>query len=414
MVSALTGIAGTVVAVQGLSFLANLLVVRTLSVTEYAILTSSLSILGLLTAIADSGLSQAAMTVGGLHHESELEKAQVLKRCRSLIVRTGLVGASVVVPIWLWMVSRFDPSIGSTALAGLFLFGGFFAVLGLNIYKSFLLLAGRRVFTQKVEVARTLVRVLLLLLGITFLPNAAFVIACGFVAELGGWWAFRAALGPMARERIDCSEQIQSEVAAVFWRLLPTGVYKAVSSQVFLLLLVAFGSTAGVAGAGALGKFHQFFVFVPAVVATVLNPRLARVRGEEARTRKTLLFTAIGWLGALFIWLILMVCAGPLLGLFGSNYAGLQTELRILMSSSCMFIMAGVLIGLLNTRGWIMPPALVIGTDLCFSTLAILTCQVSTLKGFTIMNCILHGGALLTAVGWLLFCLRNRLRHGAG
>jgi O-antigen/teichoic acid export membrane protein len=407
---ALAGIGATLAAVQGLSFLANILVVRALTVADYAILTSSLSILGVLTAIADSGLSQAAMTVGGAHHGDVREKAQVLRRCRQLILRTGSVALLVIVPVWFVMVERLGGGSWEMVGVALLLFGGFFATLGFNIFKSFLLLEGRRVMLQKVEVVKTVVRVGLLAAGLWFLPNVAFVVACATIVEFGAWWFSRQYLRHLLLVPDAPSTEIRREVSAIFWRLMPATLYKATSSQVFLLLLVGFGTVGSVAGAGVLGRFHQFYMIVGSVVVTIFFPRLARTTGAGPRTRKLLMFTAVGWLASLAVCVALVVFASPILGWFGEEYSGLTAELRIFVSASCMYSMAGVLMGLLNTRGWVVPPSLLIGGDLISTILAIIVCDVSTLWGFTIMTCIVHGAYLLLAVNWAVFCLATR-RH---
>ena len=407
---ALTGIGATLVAVQGLSFLANLLVVRSLSVTDYAILTSSLSIVGMLGALADSGLAQAALTVGGLHHESAEEKAQVLRRCRLLIFRTGAVASLVIVPVWFFMVQRLGGTPGELAGIAVVLFGGFFVTLGLNIFKSFLLLEGKRVMLQKMDVIKTVARVALLCAGIWLIPDAAFVIACASVTEAGAWWFCRQQLSHLTAREAEPSPVIKREVSAIFWRMMPASVYKATSSQVFLLLLVAFGSAGSVAGAGALSRFHQFFTVVSSLSATIFAPRLARAVGTRERNRKLTLYTACGWLTAVVVCAGVAAVATLVLQWFGPAYANLTYELRVLMVAGCMYTMTGVLAGMLNTRGWVMPPALVIGVDLVSTILAILLCDVSTLWGYIWMNCLVNGACLLAAVGWTCFCLVNR-RH---
>jgi hypothetical protein len=188
---------------------------------------------------------------------------------------------------------------------------------------------------------------------------------------------------------------------------MPVTVYRAFSPQIFLLLLIAFGSTTSVAGAGALSRFHQAFIFVPSVVATVFNPRLARASGGRQRTRLMLFFTFLGWLGAVSVFICLAVFAGPLLSLFGPNYAGLESEFRILMASSCLYTMAGSCSGLLNTRGWIPPSQLLITADILLTIVAVTFCDVATLKGFTLMHCILALGSLTVVVCWTAFCLLN-------
>lgn len=406
--SALFGLGLTVAAVQGLSFVANIIVVRSLPVAEYALLTSSLSLLGILTAIADSGLSQAALTVGGIHHQSHDEKAQVLQRCRRLVLVTGCAGLCIIMPLWVWMAIRLHVSVESAVAVGIVLFGGFFLVLGVNIMKSMMLLEGYRLLIQKVDVAKTVIRLLMLVSGIALFPSAAYVILCAFLVEIIPWITFRRTLWSLINVRPACTPEISGEIKRVWGRLMPVVVYRAVSSQIFLLLLVALGSAVSVAGAGALSKFQQCFIMIPSVVAMVFSPRVARSKGYRQRNAKFLGFTALGWIGAGAVWFLLVILAGPLLSLLGGDYAGLQNEMRIYISGSCLFTMTGVIGALLNMRGWLMPPQLYIGADLVSMMFAIYLCDPSSLMGFVTMTFILNAGLLLAYVGWTGFCLLFR------
>jgi len=408
---ALGGIGLTLFVVQGLSFVANLLVVRALSVTEYAILTTSFSVLGMLVGLADSGLSAAAMTMGGKHQASEDERSQVLRRCRSLILQTGLAASLVVVPVWFFMVQRLGGAAGEIALTGVVLFGGFFVALGLNVFRSFLFLEGRRVMLQKMEAIKTVVRVAFLVVGLSYLPNAAFVIACGAVVEVGAWWFCRRSLANLLVKNEPISDQVKSEISRVVWRLMPTSIYRAFSSQLFLLLLVTFGATSSVAGAGALARFVLFYTFVGSLSATIFAPRLARSMGPVARLRKLVTYTVCGWLAAVCVCACVMALAGPILSLFGEPYANLTTELRFFMLAACLASMNGVLVGLLNARGWIIPPALVISVDIVFSVLAILLCDVSTLWGFISMTFIVNSAGLLGSLIWAGTCIGTKRRE---
>lgn len=401
---ALVGVGSTVFAVQGLSFVANLLVIRELSVSEYAILTSSLSILGVLGAIADSGISQAAITLGGVHHEDVQKRAEILRACRSLVLKAGLAGASVVLPVWVVMMFKLTASPVDLLLAGASLFGGFFLVIGINVYRSFLLLDGKRILVQKWDVAKTIIRLLLLAVGVSVLPSAAYVIVAGFAAEFTSWIAFRKALAYLRTRRVSGDEIITKEVNSVFFRMMPASVYKAVSSQLFLVLLILFGSAGSVAGAGALGKFHQFFLVIPQFTVMFLSPQLARMKGVLTRNLALARYTAVAWCGAILLACALAIFATPLLSLFGANYIGLEYEMRLIVIGSCLFIMATVLSTLCNTRGWIVPPRLVVGVDICAAVIAIVTCNVSQLSGFAMMNIIVHGSSLLVAIAWSAYC----------
>lgn len=395
-----------------MSLIANVMVVRALSVTEYAILTCSLSVLGMLEAMADSGLAQAALTVGGMHHESVEEKGQILRWCRHLIIRTGAVASLIVIPVWFYMTQGVGGSMLGLTGTAVVLFGSFFITLGLNIFKSFLLLEGHRVKLQKIDIIKNLARVLLLLAGLWLFPSATYVIACASLMQFVSWWYSRQALAHLMVKQVEPSEAIKGQIAGVFWRIMPAGIYKTISSQLFLLLLVTFGSPGGVAGAGALGRFHQFYMVVGSIYTGIFAPRLARTQGTSARKKKLVHYTTVCWFAAI------SVCAGaaafgsPLLQILGPAYSHLVHEMQIFMVVGCMYVMNGVLSGMLNTCGWVMPPALVIGVDFSSTVLAITVCDVSTLWGYIWMNCLVKGACLVTAVSWAIFCFRkNKIKE---
>ena len=401
---ALFSIGATVLLVQGLSFFANLFVIRSLSVPEYALLTASLSIFGVMTVLADSGLYQAVMTVGGLHHENRAEKAQILQRCLKMTLVTGTAASVVILPVWLAMTTRLDGGLISTTFTGIILFGGFFFILGINVFKAMLLLEGRRADVQRLDVIKTAIRLALIGASVFAFPYAPIVVLCGAIADSFCWRSFKKMLRPLLNERAPCSPQVKAEIMSVFWRTMPASVYKALSSQLFLLLLALSGSVAGVAGAGAIAKFHQFFNFPIAAVVMLLHPRLAKAASPRERNQKLLLFTSLGWAGALLTLCFLVTCAGPLLRLFGNEYSGLVSDMRILMSGSAMLVMAAMLRELMGCRGWIISPVYLVASDFVSLVAAILFGNASSLHGYAVMNCIMHGGALLSAVGYACYC----------
>jgi len=401
---ALTSVGTTVAAIQGLSFLTNLIVIRALSAPEFALLTASLAVVGVMSVVADSGLYQAAMTVGGIHHKSEQEKSQVLHRCLRMTFIMAASAGTIILPIWVVMVTRLDAGMVSTVLTGVLLFGGFFVLLGMEIYKAFLLLGGRRTIVQKLEITKNALRLGLLIIALLYAPLAAIVVLCGIVSDFICWHSFRKALHNIIDKPVTCSSMIKSEVDTIFWKTMPSTLFRAISSQLFFFLLTMSGSIANVAGAGAISKFHQLFNFPGSVTAMILNPRMARAEGAAERNRKILKYTILSWGGALATWLTLVLLAGPLLRLFGETYSELVPEMRMFVSASCLMVMAAMLKDLMTCRGWVMPPQMFIAANIAFMALALAVGNASTLLGYTIMTCILHGGALLTAIVWAAYC----------
>ncbi len=393
------------VLVQALSFVANLIVIRFLSISDYALLTSSLSILGVMGAIADAGVSQAALTVGGRHYSNPEARAFILQQCRRFIYKTAALSGLIIIPIWSALTLRLAVPPSSIIPTGFVLFGGFTVTIGLSIFRTYLLLEQKRNVVQVWDVAKTAARLLLLVSGISLFPSASYVLICGVLVEFASYIGFRSLLKPLLTANPIAMPSILAEIRAVYFRVLPSALYKAISSQVFLLLLIFFGRVASVAGAGVLGKFQQVFIFVPSIVYFLLSPTLANCHDRTKKRRLLLSFSLIATIAGFSICFMLIVLAKPILALYGQQYIQLVPEMRIFMVASALTASAGAVLSLVNSYGWVMPPQLLISSDLIFTAAAIASCDVSNLHGFVSMSLTLNAGALATVVGWYLYCI---------
>jgi glucose uptake protein GlcU len=90
-----------------------------------------------------------------------------------------------------------------------------------------------------------------------------------------------------------------------------------------------------------------------------------------------------------------------ILTILGENYYGLSNELTLSVISSSIFIVIGLIFGVLNARGWPTPPFIVIGVNIIFIIAGIYLFDVSALSGvlkfniFTSMSLLIVHGAYL-------------------
>jgi hypothetical protein len=152
-------------------------------------------------------------------------------------------------------------------------------------------------------------------------------------------------------------------------------------------------------------------MIVPALVGSVLAPRLAILTEASALQRTYMLLAAIGCSVAVVIGVAIASLPTLLLSIFGPEYAGMEGAVRLLAVSSTLGTMAGVLAALNGARGWITPPLLLIPTNLTALAASVVLFPLGQLNGYFSMHILVQGIMLLTIADWAVWCLR--LQHTA-
>jgi O-antigen/teichoic acid export membrane protein len=380
----------TTFAVQGLSFVSSILIIRYLSIQGYALFTIANLMASLLNALADSGLSSAALAIGGRHHGDTRQLGSLLASCRAMLWTNGALALAAVAPLWLWSSWKHSTSIGQLTTIGVCLVLGFLTLLGVNIYRSLLLLHHQLHRLQFWDVACIAGRIVLMLTVLRYFPFAEIAVAIGFLAEIPRLFVLRRLSHTYAAANAPATSVMRTEIKQILKRTVPTTIYGALSTQVQFLLLALFGSTTSVASAGALSRLHQFFMVVPAYTATVLSPNVAK---ERCLARVPIVFTKSVILGlslcAVVAGVIILapkICLWPL----GPKYSGYLWEARMIALGSGIYTATGVIAGLLAARGNIVPPTWSIAANISALAFSISFLPVDQLTGFLWMQLLVN------------------------
>ncbi|MEQ1850962.1 MAG: hypothetical protein ABMA01_05140 [Chthoniobacteraceae bacterium] len=394
----LASVAFTTFSIQGLSFLSSILVIRALTVRDYALFSIATSMAGVLGGLADSGLSVASLSLGGRYDGNPREQGTLLATCRQMLRFNGALAFLAVAPLWLWSSWKHSESVWQLAWIGGFIFLGFFALLGINVYRSLLLVHHKLQRMQACDIGCTLLRVVLMLVGLRFLPSAETAVAVGFLADVPRVLFYRAMVRGCVEPGQPPSPGMRREILGILKRTMPNTIYGALSAQVQFVLLALLGNSKSVAGAGALIRLHQLFMIVPSFSAGVLNPRLAR---EKDVHRLPVQFTRFGIVGTgLGLAVAGVIIAFPwlFLWLLGPSYSDYYFEARMMAVVSLAFSTAGVFTGLLASRGFVVPPAWTIGANVSALTVSVMFLPVDQLRGFLWMQVLVSSAALIVAI----------------
>src|SRR5215213_1625169 len=96
----LTGAAQIIV--QALGFISGILIVRLLSVNEYALYTLANTMLGTLTILADSGISNGVMAQAGKVWQDKKKLGSVLVTGLALRKKFGIISLLVATPVMIY------------------------------------------------------------------------------------------------------------------------------------------------------------------------------------------------------------------------------------------------------------------------------------------------------------------------
>ena len=393
--------------VQGLGFAAGILVVRCLSVREYAFYTIATTGLGAMSVLTDGGIGTSVMALGGAAWQDREKLGAVIAAGIRMRQRFSWAAMLIGVPLMIFLMRRLGAAWTEAVLIALSVVPAFLATVTGHLLETAPRLHQALLRLQLVQVANNAIRLLLTALVIPFWPLAALA---NLAAAVPQWWANRR-LRHMADDwaawRTPADPGIGERIASQVRRTLPGCVYYAFSGQLMVWLISLFGRTSNVAAIGALGRLAMAFAVFGLAFNALAVPRFARIPADDtARIRRRYvqsqaLFTAACTLPVILLALL----PGPFLALLGPNYLGLRHEVVLVGIASVATLASGAAYTLSAARGVIAPPALTITASILLQVLLIVALPMGTLAGVIWVG-------ILTSVGqWLIYFVNFMLHQ---
>jgi O-antigen/teichoic acid export membrane protein len=341
------------VVVQALGAAAGLLIVRTLSKQDYALFAIANSMQTTCNLLADVGIGVGVRSIGGRIYKDRYRLGQLLNTALGLRRHFALVSFSLCIPISAWMLSR--NGAGLLEIVGLCTAIAFGAIplLASSIWTSSTQLQGEYRRLQKIDAGNAVLR--LALIGVLAFErmNALLAVLVGVVSN----WIQAIVLRRWVKDHADpvASTNVgdRRELLRLSVKSLPNAVFFCFQGQVTLLILTVLGNPASIADITALGRLAALLTVFSAVFVNVLAPRFSRCQESTRLPRLYLLFVS----GTVLLLLPLVFSAwflpGPFLWLLGSKYSGLEAECGLVVATSCIAQLSGVLWNLNSGRAWI-------------------------------------------------------------
>jgi O-antigen/teichoic acid export membrane protein len=393
--------------VQAVGFACGIIVIRLLSVQEYAFYTLANTMLGTMTVLADGGISTGVMALGGKVWQDKEKLGAVLATGIDLRKKFGFVSLVVSISILGYLLLHNGASILTTVLITLALIPAFYAALSDSLLEIVPKLHQTILPLQKNQTAVGLGRLLLTGLTMFVFPWAFMAILAAGLPRIWGNIQLRKIGHEFADKNQKPDKQVRIEILSLVKRIMPTSIYYCVSGQITIWLISIFGDTTAVAQLGALGRLSVMLSIFSAIIVTLIIPRFAKL----ASNRYLLLQRFIQIMAVLavllgIVILIVYLFPTPILWLLGDAYEGLPFELLLSIISSCVGLLGGIVFNLYSSRGWAMSPVILILVNLLAIIVFANVLDLSNLRGALYFNISLGLVALLQTI---IFCTYNIL-----
>ncbi|MBS0659726.1 MAG: oligosaccharide flippase family protein [Verrucomicrobia bacterium] len=340
-------------AVQALNLVTGFLLVRWLSVTDYAQFGVVFGFQVTLSMFVDLGFSGCIIALVGGRGSDPAVLGRYVATARSLRLWSMLVVVPLAAAAFVWIGQRqgWDPSV-QLLLFGLVVAGIFFE--GIITYNGSTLLIHQRIGTYyRAPVEAAVGR--LAACSALRLGGGLWILPLCVVNVLATAWqasrftqAARLHLDPSARP----DAATRREMLRYLSPLVPGLIFTAFQGQILVFLSSIFAGSQQVAELTALGRLGQIFVLLSAVNGTLISPYFAQLPAGLVGSRYLRVLAGATLLCALLAALGFLV-PQPLLWLLGPTYAHLQAEIGWTLLGSVTAFLGTVMWAVNSARKWI-------------------------------------------------------------
>ncbi len=340
------------ISVQGLTFITGFLLLRWLSIDQYAQFSVAFAFQCTLNMLIDVGFSNSIVALVGNRGEdgslvgSYIRSAQFY-RFRMFVVMC--VGSAAAFPL----MTRHQPwglqtksVLFAAIIASVFLQGNLMYGASLLIRRQL-----KSYYSAQLSAAIGRLIICLILHKLGLLSGVVAVWASTFWIFLTGYQYHKSAKRLVAVPPESLPEHNRDMLHYVY-PLVPGIVFTALQGQIGIVLITIFGRTKNIAEVAALGRLGVIFGVFTAYYTVIVEPYIARIHVDQLKLRYFqialtsfgfgILFTALAFLyPRLYLWLL------------GPKYHHLGAEIGWIVLYSSMGYIAGAFGSMNRARKWV-------------------------------------------------------------
>jgi O-antigen/teichoic acid export membrane protein len=359
----------------------GILLVRTLSQTEYAYFTLAFSMLSTMSILADSGIGIALSSIGGRVWQDRERFGQLINTALRLRRYLASIAVLAVTPILVWLLIRsgaprlYAAGITITLLVGL----NYQLLSGVLMIVPRLHSQIKRV--QALDSLAAATRLVLLVAAYFIFLNAEVAVCATIVSVIVQYVVLRRWVTDSVDLSAPVSSEDQASMIGIVKHQAPNAVFFCLQGQLTVWLISIFGRTQNIAEVGALGRLGVIFSVIGAVMTSIVLPAFARC--QSARELRVRYFQVVGGFFLFGLALIGAAAVFPdqFLWILGSKYAHLRNELLLMMIMSAFNSLIAAMWSLNSTKAWIRYSWLNIPSVILTQIVLLTLLDVSTVRG---------------------------------
>jgi O-antigen/teichoic acid export membrane protein len=327
-----------------------------LTTAEYAYYTIATAMLSTMTALADGGIGAGVISQGGKVWQDKVNLGKVIVTGLSLRKKFAIMSA-LAAPVLIYFLRIHGASWAASLFVLACLIPTFLASLSDSLLEIAPKLRQDIPPLQKNQIVAAAGRAVLTILAIFTVPLAATaVLATGISRTYAN-----IRLRTISRNYADMTQkpdpEVQKNILAVVYRILPASLYYCVSGQITIWAISIFGSTAAVGQLGGLTGLSQAMTVLTVLCTTLLVPRFARLPENRSLLVKRFIVAQIGLFALSGVVIAGAMLFGPqILWILGKSFGGLTKELTIAFAAACASLISATTSQLLSARGIVVPP----------------------------------------------------------
>jgi O-antigen/teichoic acid export membrane protein len=366
--------------VQLTGFVSGIIIIRLLSIQEYALYTLANTMLGAMVMLSDSGVGSGVMAESGKVWQDKEKLGVVLATGLQLRKKFGIISLLVTLPVLVYLLISHGATLLTTFLIVVAIIPAGLAALSDSLLEIAPKLHQDIKTLQKNQAEVSIARLVLSALFVFFSPFTFMALVANGLPRIYGNYRLRKATYHFANRTENSDPAIEKAIIKGVKRTLPIVIYSCLSGQLTIWLISFFGNTAGISQIGALGKIGVLFNLVTTMLATLIVPRFSRMAATKNGLLKPFLLIQAGtFVITVFLVIGIWLFSNQILWVLGKNYYGLNYQLFLVAISSSVALMVGVCSQLVLSRGWFLNPYFIIGVNFTSTVVSLTFFRISSL-----------------------------------
>lgn len=333
----------------------GVLIVRTLSVQEYAVYAILVIVNTVLNSLADSGITGTVLSLAGPRRTDLEHLGRVEASARR--VRSRLSAAVVVVsaPVCCVLLLRNGTGAASAVLLSVLLVMAFAAAFRASTARALLEAMGSISYVQSARAAGLVVRVAAFVPALAGAPGGLWFLQVGLVlASVVEWLLLDRRVRRAGVVPVHGGEDLRPAFRRSVVRIFPYNAASLLQGQVLGFYLAATSATSTLGTYAALTRFTIVLSLLTLVHNGIVVPWFARrAVGVDAALRLYALMAGAFALALVLAWLVLGAASPLLLAVLGPAYTDDRTAFVVLAAGAGLHELMFGMSQLSQSRGWV-------------------------------------------------------------